>query len=83
MSRGSFRSVGKKPGVDCCNGAPRGMSRGSVRSHEKSLEPDCCNGAPRDMSRGSFRSAKRKPGVLLGRPSVLGHIERNQSSIAG
>ena len=63
MSRGSFRTVGMKPGVDCCNRAPRDMSRGSFRSVGMKPGVDCCNEAPRDMSRGSFRSVGMKPGV--------------------
>ena len=63
MSRGSFRSAGSKPGVDCCHRAPRGMSRGSVRSSGMKPDADCCDGAPSGMSKGSFRSASMKPGV--------------------
>ena len=58
MSRGSIRSAGMKPGVDCCNGALRGMSKGSIRSAGRKSGVDCCNGASRGISRGSFRSAK-------------------------
>ena len=70
MSRGSVRSVIRKPGVDCCNGALRGMSKGSVRSIIRKPGVDCCNGAPRGISRGSVRSVKcirshrKKPGSI-------------------
>ena len=85
MSKGSVRSIIRKPNVDCCNRAPRGMSRGSFRSASMKLDVDCCDGAPRGMSRGSVRSAKcirshrKKPelysGVKTTWQSIVGLFE--------
>ena len=73
MSKGSFRSAGSKPGVDCCNRAPSGMSKGSFRSASMKPGVDCCNGAPRGMSRDSIRSAK----------CIRSHRKKPEDLIAG
>ena len=58
MSRGSVRSVSRKPDVDCCDGAPRGMSRDSIRSAK-------CIKVTLEETRRSHSGIKQSGNLLL------------------